>query len=99
MDFNFNGKVAMITGGESGIGASIAKELAHLGCNTIITYLTNFELAKKVLLEINENGLQNLMVNCDVRNEAAVINLFNQTIDLFGKIDFLINCAGIRSYD
>ena len=85
MTFDFKGKVALITGGESGISASIAKELAHLGCNTIITYFTKLELAEKVLLEINKNGLQNPMVNCDVRNEASVINLFNQTIDLLGK--------------
>ncbi|SOD20396.1 SDR family NAD(P)-dependent oxidoreductase [Pedobacter xixiisoli] len=99
MTFDFKGKVALITGGESGIGASIATELAHLGCNIIIAYFKKYELAEKVLDQLNKNGLQNLMVNCDVRDETSVINLFRQARNIFGKIDFLINSAGIRSYD
>ncbi len=99
MTFDFKGKVALITGGESGIGASIATELANLGCNIIISYFTDHELAEKVLDQLNKNGLQNLIVNCDVRDENSVINLFRQARNTFGRIDFLINSAGIRSYD
>lgn len=99
MTFDFKGKVALVTGGESGIGASIATELALLGCNVIITYFKQHERAEQVMTDVNKNGLRNLMVNCDVRDETSVTNLFNQAKDMFGKIDFLINSAGIRSYD
>lgn len=99
MTFNFKGKVALVTGGESGIGASIAIELARLGCNVIITYFTKSELAEIILAHLNENGLQNLIVNCDVREEDSVNQLFNQVIATFGRVDFLINSAGIRSFD
>lgn len=99
MTFDFKGKVALVTGGESGIGASIANELSRLGCAVIITYFTQLEWAEKVLAEANNNGLQNLIVKCDIRDEGSVINLFNQAKSKFGKIDFLINSAGIRSYD
>lgn len=99
MTFDFKGKVAVITGGESGIGACIAIELANLGCNVIITYLTNSELANKVLASINQNGLRNLMIKCDVRDEKSVSNLFGEVISIFGRVDFLINSAGVRSND
>lgn len=99
MNFDFKGKVALITGGESGIGASIAKELSRLGCSVIITYFKELELAEKVFADISENGLQNLMINCDVRDEGSVIDLFNRVKKTFGKVDFLINSAGIRSHD
>lgn len=99
MTFDFTGKVALVTGGKSGIGASIAKELSRLGCAIIITYFTKVELAESVLTEANNNGLQNLIVKCDIRDEGSVINLFNRAKNTFGKIDFLINSAGIRSHD
>ena len=99
MIFDFTGKVALVTGGESGIGACIAKELSRLGCAIIITYFTKLELAEKVLADVNENGHRNLIINCDVRDEGSVSNLFYQAKNTFGKIDFLINSAGIRSYD
>ncbi|MNK30633.1 Glucose 1-dehydrogenase 4 [compost metagenome] len=99
MTFDFKGKVALITGGESGIGASIAEELARLGCNIIITYFTNHKLAEEILVQLNKSGLKNLIINCDVRDENSVINLFDQARNTLGKIDFLINSAGIRSYD
>ena len=99
MTFDFKGKVALVTGGESGIGARIAEELARLGCNVIITYFTKSDLAESVLTNLNKNGLKNLIINCDVRDENSVINLFDQARNILGKIDFLINSAGIRSFD
>lgn len=99
MIFDFEGKTALITGGESGIGASIAKELASLGCSIIITYFTDTNLAETVLESLNQNGQKNLAIKCDIRDEATVNELFNQAKNVFGKIDFLINSAGIRSFD
>lgn len=99
MVFDFKEKAALVTGGESGIGASIATKLADLGCNIILTYFTDKDLAEEVFVNVNKNGLNNLMVQCDVRDENSVISLFEEAKNAFGKIDFLINSAGIRSVD
>lgn len=99
MNFNFDGKVALITGGESGIGASIALSLAKLGCTIVITYFKHAELGNEVIKVANTYGKSNLMFNCDVRKEEEVKTLFENVKDKFGRVDFLINSAGVRSND
>ncbi len=88
-----NGKVALVTGGTSGIGKEIVKELLEKGCKVITCYHCNDSLAKETEDQFNNNNL--LIVKCDVSNEDDVINMFNIISDKFGKIDYLVNNAGM----
>lgn len=88
-----HGKVALVTGGTSGIGKEIVKELLEKGCKVITCYHCNDSLAKETEEQFNNNNL--LIIKCDVGNEDEVINMFNITSDKFGKIDYLVNNAGM----
>lgn len=88
-----NGKVALVTGGTSGIGKEIVKELLEKGCKVITCYHCNDSLAKETEEQFNNNNL--LIIKCDVGNEDDVINMFNIISDKFGKIDYLVNNAGM----
>lgn len=87
-----NGKIALVTGGTSGIGKEIVKELLDKNCKVITCYHNNEIAAKETEQELNNEDL--LIVKCDVSNENDVINLFNRVRDKYGKIDYLVNNAG-----
>lgn len=87
-----NNKVALVTGGTSGIGKEIVKELIEKGCKVITCYSSNEENAKMLVNEINNEKL--LAVKCDVSNEQEVINMMKQVKEKFGNLDYLINNAG-----
>lgn len=89
------GKVALITGGSRGIGASIAKEVAKRGAEVVINYNSNKEAADEVINEIEQFGGTAVSFQADVSNYEQSRSLVEQTIDQFGKIDILINNAGI----
>src|SRR5689334_13685331 len=88
-------KVAIVTGGSRGIGAAIALELAKNGVNIVINYNSRKELADKMVAEINEFGVEALAVQADVSNSKEAANLVNEAVNHFGKVDILINNAGI----
>ncbi len=87
-----NSKIALVTGGTSGIGKEIVKELLEKGCTVITCYHENEKQAKEVENEFNNSNL--LIIKCDVSNEDAVIKLFNLITDKYGKLDYLVNNAG-----
>lgn len=87
-----NNKVALVTGGTSGIGREIVKELIEKGCKVITCYSSNEENAKILVEEINNNNL--LVIKCDVSQEKEVINMMNIIKEKFGNIDYLVNNAG-----
>ena len=88
---NIQNKVAIVTGGSKGIGASIVKNLAQNGYNVILNYNTSFEQAKQIA---NKNSLVHIF-KADVSKYDEVCSLVNFAIDKFGKIDLLVNNAGI----
>lgn len=88
-------KVAIVTGGSRGIGSAIALELAKNGVKIVINYASRKELADKMVAEINELGVEALAVQADVSISSEAANLVQTAVDHFGKIDFLINNAGI----
>jgi NAD(P)-dependent dehydrogenase (short-subunit alcohol dehydrogenase family) len=94
---NFKDKVAVITGGGSGIGRSIALQLAKLGVGIVIADTNDTRLAG-VQQEISKLGSRVLTVHCDVSKTGDVENLASQTLTTMGTIDFLINNAGIAVY-
>ena len=87
--------VALVTGSSSGIGKSIALLLAKKGCNVIIIYNSNKEEALKVEKEALKYGVETLIVKCDLSNEEEIKNMVDLSINKFGKIDYLVNNAGI----
>ncbi|BAU54195.1 SDR family oxidoreductase [Mucilaginibacter gotjawali] len=90
-----NDKIVIITGASSGIGKSLATEFAKRGANLVLgarQFVTLCELAQS--LE-KEYGIKAVAVQCDVTNEEDCDHLIKQTLVTFGKIDVLINNAGI----
>ena len=85
-------KVALITGGTSGIGKEIVKELIEKDCKVITCYSTNEENAKVLINEIDSENL--LILKCDVSNEEEVINMMKHIKEKFGNLDYLVNNAG-----
>ena len=93
---NFENKVALVTGGTSGIGKEIAKQLLRNGAKVIINYAHNEENYKKTKNELEEYKDNVLFIKADVSNEDEEIRMFQQ----IERLDYLVNNAGtnIDSY-
>ena len=89
------GKVAIVTGASRGIGAGIAKVLAAKGAQVVATHQPTSNTISNVLDEIRENGglVHPMPINISVAEDTK--RLIDETIELFGKVDILINNAGI----
>lgn len=88
-------KVAVVTGASRGIGAEIARSLANAGAKTVVNFVKNQQAADKIHAEITDGGGECLTVKADVSQAIAVRHLFDTAIDHYGRIDILINNAGI----
>lgn len=88
-------RVALITGGNRGIGKQIAINLAKSGYDIAIAYRTESEDLENVVKEIEENNVKCLAVKGDVSKYEDCENFVNEVIKEFGKIDVLVNNAGI----
>lgn len=91
----FEDKVAVVTGASRGIGAEIAKTLAKEGAKVVVNYSGSEAKAKEVVAEIEALGSEAIAVRADVSNSEDVKAMMDETIAKFGKIDFLVNNAGI----
>lgn len=85
-------KIALVTGGTSGIGKEIVLELLAAGCKVITCYSQNKENAHQLELDTTDKNLW--IVQCDISEEASVIELMEEVEKKYGKIDYLINNAG-----
>jgi 3-oxoacyl-[acyl-carrier protein] reductase len=92
------GKTAVVTGASKGIGAGIAKALAKEGANVVVNYARAKEDAEKVSGEIQSSGGRSIIVQADVSKQADVDRLFAETKKAFGKVDVLVNNAGIYEF-
>lgn len=99
MNIDLSGKVALITGAESGIGKAIAIEFAKLGCHLILTYYHDENLGEQTLKEVEKHGNKNLLIQADVSKQQEVEKLFETAVKTFNQINFLVNSAGVRSVD
>ena len=89
------GKVALVTGGSRGIGAAIAVRLAREGADMVLTYLSAANRAKAVVAEIEAEGRRGLAIQADGADPKAVVDAVERTVDEFGRLDVLVNNAGI----
>lgn len=87
------GKVAIITGGDSGIGRSVAVLFAREGADVVILYLDQHQDADETRRVVEEQGRQCLTFAGDVADQAVCKNLVDETLAKFGKVDILVNNA------
>jgi len=92
----FKDKIALVTGGTSGIGKEIVKQLLIEEARVIINYESNEERANETLNELSEYKDKILLVKADITNETEVIEMFNKIQSVFGSLDYLVNNAGIN---
>ncbi len=88
-------KTVLITGASSDIGSEIAIKFAKCGYNVVINYLTNEDRANELEINIHSFGGNCLVVKADVTKSEEVEKMITRTINKFGKIDVLVNNAGI----
>jgi len=86
-------KVAIITGGDSGIGKAVAIHYAKEGANVVIVYLDEHEDAKETKRQVEEEGQKCLLLSGDIGNEEFCKEIVKKTIDTFGQLDILVNNA------
>ncbi|KAF2345842.1 Short-chain dehydrogenase/reductase SDR [Trinorchestia longiramus] len=89
----FKGKVAIVTGGGTGIGRAITEELLSLGCRVVIAS-RNEERLKAAAAELDPNGGRVFALPCNIRKEDQVKSLMHKTVLKFGQLDYLVNNGG-----
>jgi len=94
---NLSGKIAIVTGGSRGIGRAIATTLSKYGASIVITYSRDEEGAKDTLDSIKKNGGYCLAQRFDVSSYGDCDKAVQSVIDTFGKVDILINNAGLSN--
>ena len=94
MAHEFNGKLAVVTGGSRGIGLAVVEALASRGCKVVFTFRDTGS-AQTASAKLKAANLSAIPIQCDIRDEQAVRRLFEVLGDKFKQLDFLINNAGI----
>ena len=92
------GKVAVVTGASKGIGASIAQHLAAEGAAVVVNYASSKSGADRVVNHIVAAGGKAVAIQADVSKETDVVRLFTETKKAFGRLDVLVNNAGIYDF-
>jgi 3-oxoacyl-[acyl-carrier protein] reductase len=92
-------KVAVVTGASKGIGAAIAKAYGTEGASVVVNYASDKAGADNVVNEITKAGGKAIAVQGNVANVADVKKLFAETVNAFGKVDVLVNNAGVFKFE
>lgn len=89
-------KVVLITGASRGIGAAIAKKMASKNYNVVINYNNSLKESKQLQKEIEQEfKVKTLIIKADVSNETEIRSMIEETINVFGRLDCVVNNAGI----
>jgi glucose 1-dehydrogenase len=95
MNITLKGKRALVTGGNSGIGAAVVRALADAGAKVAINYLVHPESTQTIVKEIQSKNGEAISIQSDVSDPNAVAQMFEQIDKEWGSMDILINSAGI----
>jgi 3-oxoacyl-[acyl-carrier protein] reductase len=98
MSQKFLGKVAVVTGASKGIGAAIARQLVAEGAAVVVNYSSSKVGVARVVNEIKSKGGKALAVQANVARQADIERLFAETKQAFGRLDVLVNNAGIYDF-
>lgn len=93
--FDFSNQVVIVTGSGSGLGQGIARRFAEAGARVVVHYNTSAEGAQQVVNEIRARDGHAIAIQADVTQENKVARLMGETVRAFGRVDVLINNAGI----
>jgi len=95
MNGRLQGRIALITGSDSGIGQATAIEFAKEGADLVVHYLEDAEGAEQTRQEVEAQGRRAIVVQGDIADEDQVGRLFDDAVKEFGRVDILMNNAGI----
>lgn len=95
---DLKGKVAVVTGASKGIGAEIARSLAAAGAAVVVNYASSKDGADRVVADIKAKGGKALAVKGDVAKSADVKHIFDEAKKAYGRIDVLVNNAGVYKF-
>jgi tetrahydroxynaphthalene reductase len=98
-NFRLDGKVALITGSGRGIGAAIAVELGKRGAKVVVNYANSVDSANQVVDEIKKNGSDAIALKADVGDVAQVIEMMDEAVSHFGKLDIVSSNSGVVTFD
>lgn len=94
---SLKGKVAIVTGGNSGIGLSIVLELARQGANVVVDYVSHPDAADAVVQQLTDLGEQAISVKADVSKVADLQTLVDAAVEKYGRLDIMVNNAGVET--
>ena len=92
------GKIALVTGANSGIGRAVSLYLAEEGADIVVNYVVNPAEAQEVVKEVQALGRRAIALDADVSSSMAVKNMFEKAITEFSTLDILVNNAGIGNF-
>lgn len=95
---DLKGKVAIVTGSSSGVGSATVRQLAKLGCHSVINYNSNSTGAEAVALECKRAGAETLVIQANVADDKDCRVMANAAIEKWGRVDILVNNAGTTKF-
>lgn len=95
---SLEGRIALITGAGRGLGAGLARELASRGASVVVNYARSAKAALEVIADIELQGGDAIAIQADISRASEVTKLFDCAIAHYGRLDIVINNAGMESF-